>query len=139
MTTNLIDAIEIKGIRELQAALKALDGESQKRLRIVFNEAAELVVAVAAPKVPTVSGAARKSVRARSGQRNAIVMGGSARVPYYGWLDFGGKAGNGVRRYFQKSGRYIYPAYTAKRPIILAQLTDALVALAHDAGLDVTP
>lgn len=141
-----IAPVSITGLRDLQAALKNLDGESQKQLRVVLNDVAQAVVGGAARRVPTRTGKARKTLRATSSQREAKVSGGSKSVPYYGWLDFGGKVGRGrtggaggsVKRPFIKSGRYIYPAYDANKASIGKALEQALVDLAQSAGLEST-
>jgi hypothetical protein len=135
-----IAPIRITGLREIQAALRQLDGESQKQLRVVLNSAAQAVVGGASRRVPTKTGAARQSIRAASGQREAKVSGGSKKVPYYGWLDFGGKVGRArsVSRPFLQSGRYIYPAYDANKDSIGKALSQALVDLCRNVGLEVT-
>jgi hypothetical protein len=135
----VIEPVRIEGIRELQRALKAMDGESQKALRVVFNSAAELVAEGAQRKVPRRSGRARASIRVGSSQREARVKAGNARkAPYYPWLDFGGAVGKGrsVVRPFAKSGRYIYPSYSERRDEILAKLHDELVAMVRGVGWD---
>lgn len=142
-----IDPIHITGLRELQAALRALDGESQKQLRIVFNEAADLIVKTARPNVPSVTGEARRSLKATSGQRDARVSGGSAKAPYFGWLDYGGRVGHGRTgkntgrqfRPFEKGGRYVYPAYHARKAEITDLLDKGMADLIAAAGLEATP
>lgn len=131
--------VSIKGLRELQAALKQMDGETQKQLRVVFNDAAQAVVGGATRRVPVRTGTARKSIRATSGQREAKVSGGSKKAAYYGWLDFGGAVGRkkNTRRPFLKQGRYIYPAYSANADSIQKALERSIVALAQTAGLEV--
>jgi hypothetical protein len=66
--------------------------------------------------IPVRSGKARDSVRAVSGGNTVYVAAGSAKAPYYGWLDFGGELKNRGRgrnktisRPVIKGGRYIYP------------------------------
>lgn len=139
MAGDLFEPIKIKGVAEIQAALKEMDGESQKRLKVVFDDAAEMVAARARTKIPTRSGRARGSVRARSSQREARVMGGGARVAYYPWLDFGGRVGRrrSVTRPVIKGGRYIYPALAETRDEVYDTLVAALRDLATDAGLEV--
>lgn len=134
-----IAPISIKGLRELQAALKQMDGETQKQLRVVFNDAAQTVVGGASRRVPARTGAARQSLRVSSSQREAKVSGGSKRVAYYGWLDFGGKTGRhrSVSRPFVKDGRYIYPAYHANKASIGAALEKGITELCRNAGLEV--
>lgn len=135
-----VDPIRITGLRDIQAALRQLDGESQKQLRLVLNSAAEAVVGGAARRVPTKTGAARKSLRATSSQREAKVTGGSKKVSYYGWLDFGGKTGRdrSISRPFFQTGRYIYPAYDANKDSIGKALGQALVDLCRNVGLEVS-
>lgn len=131
--------ITIDGIKELQAALKEVDGEMQKQLRVVFNEAAQMVVDTAQAQVPKKSGRAARSVKAQSQQRKVIVKAGGKRVPYYGWLDFGGGVGRNksIKRAFLKDGRYIYPAYYKNRDEILKHIEEGLTDLVKKAGLDI--
>lgn len=131
--------LSIRGLRELQAALKQADGETQKQLRVVFNQAAQAVVGGAARRVPVRTGTARNSIRAASGQREAKVSGGSKKAVYYGWLDFGGAVGRkkNTRRRFLQEGRYIYPAYSANTDSIQKALERSIVELARSAGLEV--
>lgn len=134
---SAVDPIKVKGLVEFQRALKQMDGESQKQLRVVLNSVAETVAAGAARRVPVRTGRARASLRAQSSQREARVSGGSKKAPYYGWLDFGGRIGRNksVRRPFVQSGRYIYPTMNANRDGITTALEAGLNALARDAGL----
>lgn len=134
-----VNPIAITGLRDLQAALKAMDGESQKQLRVVLNQAAQAVVGGASRRVPTRTGTARKSIRAASGQREAKVAGGSKKAAYYGWLDFGGATGpkRSVKRPFITKGRYIYPAYDANRESIGKALQKSIVDLCRNVGLEV--
>lgn len=67
-------------------------------------------------KMPARTGKARSSVRAVSSGNLILVAAGGARVPYFGWLDWGGEirgAGRGrnlvISRPRSRSGRYIYP------------------------------
>lgn len=133
------EAVSITGLREFQQQLKALDAELPKALRTAFNQAADIVVHEARPRVPSRSGKARASVKSRSTQTAARVVGGSKRVPYYPWLDFGGRVGprGGVRRPFLKDGRFIYAAYFANRERFAEGTAEALITVARKAGLEV--
>lgn len=135
----IIKPIEIEGLREFQAALKQMDGESQKQIRVALNSVADVVTQGAARRVPTRTGAAKASLKSQSSQREAKVLGGSKKVPYYGWLDFGGRVGRNrsVKRPFVRSGRYLWPTVAANRTTLTAALQEALVRLARDAGLEV--
>lgn len=133
------DAIRIDGLKELQAALKRVDGETQKQLRVVFNDAVEIIAADARRKVPSRSGRARASVKAQSGQREAKVVGGSKRVPYYPWLDFGGKVGRdrSVTRRWEPDGRYLYPSWRRNRDEVHKALEAGLTKVIRSVGWDV--
>ena len=134
-----IDPIKIRGVREFQAALKAMDGESQKQLRLAFNSVAETIAAGARRRVPTKTGRAAGSVKVASSQREARIKAGGAKASYYPWLDFGGRVGpkRSVKRTFVERGRYLYPTYDANRASIQAGLEKALTDLARNAGLEV--
>jgi hypothetical protein len=136
---TVIKPIRIEGIREIQAALKSMDGESQKRLRTVFNLAADLVASDTKRKVPTRSGRAAKTVRVGSSQREARVKAGDARnAPYYPWLDFGGTVGKSrsIKRPFIKNGRYLYPSFDENRDRIYENLQDEMVSMLRSVGWD---
>lgn len=135
-----VDPIRIQGLTQFQRALKEMDGESQKQLRVVFNKAADLIVQEAPRGMPRKTGAAASSIKARSGQREAVVIAGGRKAPHYPWLDFGGNVGihKSVKRRFIRSGRYLYPAYDRNSNTVQRILEDGLHELVTDAGLEVT-
>ncbi|MGH9001533.1 MAG: HK97 gp10 family phage protein [Acidimicrobiia bacterium] len=120
------DAIRIQGLRDLQRALKAADGESQKQLRVAMNQAAEIVVVEARRRGPVRSGRLRDTIRAQSGQREARVVAGSKRVPYAAAVEWS-----------RRGGRFLFPAYRSRKPQIAQALEEAIVAVARHAGFDV--
>ena len=134
-----VDPIKIGGLRDFQRALKLMDGESQKQLRVVLNSVAETVAAGARRRVPTKTGKAKASIKVASSQREARIKAGGPRASHYPWLDFGGRVGKGrsVLRPFVQRGRYLYPTYDASRPEIQAALEKALTDLARTAGVGV--
>lgn len=153
-----VEPIHITGLRELQAALKQLDGESQKQLRVVLNSAAETVAGGARRRVPTRTGKAKGSIRVMSTQREARVAEGGKKAPYMPWLDYGGTVGRGrtgrggvasaagrsdagtagnVKRPFIKAGRYVYPTYHANKVSIQKSLQDSLIAMVESVGIEV--
>lgn len=133
------DPIRIQGLRDIQAALKEIDGEAQKKLRLVLNEAAEMVASEARSRMPSKSGKARASVKVASSQREARVKIGAARAPYAPWLDFGGKVGRegSVVRPFLKDGRYVYPSYYDLKPRLLEKIEQAVRELCTEHGIEV--
>ena len=136
------DPIRIEGLARFSRALREMDRDLPKALRIAMNEAAQIVVDDARPRVPVRSGKAAGSIRVASTRTSVRVRAGGARVPYYPWLDFGGAVGRGggVKRAFFKQGRYLFKSYADKRDSgeIQAVLRRALRELGQDAGIDVT-
>lgn len=117
--------LKVEGVTELKKALtSAALIEQRTELRVGLRAAAEVVARDAQGRVPSRTGRARASIRATSTANRAFVVGGKARVPYYGWLDFGSRtpvtgnsrdvgpwAGSGGG---PEKGRFILPAFDAK-------------------------
>lgn len=135
----MVDAIKVEGLKEFTKNLKTLDADLPKAVRLAFNTAADIVVDAARPKIPTRSGKAKASVKSRSTRTAARVVGGSKRVPYYPWLDFGGKVGRNksIRRPFIKDGRYIYNAYFSNKTRFAEVMEEGLIDVARSAGVEV--
>ncbi len=135
-----IEPIKITGLDEFRRNLRALNTNLPKGLRLAGNQAAQLVVDWAQPKVPSDRGRARKSLRAASTQNKSRVLGGGKRAPYFAFLDFGGRVGRkrSVRRHYVADGRYIFPGYRATKEDVNRVLVAALIGVAESADLDVT-
>ena len=133
------DPIKITGLAEFTRNLRTLNRDLPKALRVAFNDAANVVVDDARPRVPSRSGKARASVRARSTPTASRVSGGSKRVAYFAWLDYGGRVGRhrSVRRPFRKDGRYIYAAYHRNQAKYAVFVERALIDAARSAGIEV--
>lgn len=114
--------VRIVGLRELRRALRAAGELMPQMLNDELRSIAEIVAARARTKVPHRSGRTAASIRPVIARGGAAVRAGGARVPWYGWLDFGG-----VRRHMGphhshstehlqpgrpaiRGGRYLYPA-----------------------------
>lgn len=136
-----VDAMKIgvEGLADFNRALRKLDADAPKGLRVALNGVADQLVQRAQTKIPKRTGAAARSLKARSTRTSARVAVGGRQAPYYPWLDFGGSTGRkkSVQRRFLKEGRYLYPALAEIRPQIAAALDDALTDVARGAGLDV--
>jgi hypothetical protein len=134
-----MDPIKIDGLADFTRNLKKLDTDLPKALRIAFNSCADVVVQDARQSIPTRSGKAKASVKARSTSTASRVVGGSTKVPYYPWLDFGGHVGRrrSIRRPFLKEGRYIYNAYFDNRARYAELVEQALLDVARQAGIEV--
>lgn len=135
------DKITISGLREFQSALKQAEAGVPKMLRVVLNEAVGEVIDYARPRMPTKTGRARASLKARSSQRAARLAMGGQKAPYTPWLDFGGEGkrkGRPPARPFIREGRYVYQALAARRTEITQIMADGMAELARTAGLEVS-
>lgn len=142
--------VQVRGLKEVQKALKAIDKDLPKGLRTEFLVVARAVVGTAQRDVPRRTGAAASSIRPRASQTGAgIAFGGNA-APYFPWLDFGGSTGKGHRPGVKDSGsvkrdwlgnpagegRYVYPAIRAHEDDIVDAAGDVPVKLAKRNGLE---
>lgn len=126
--------VEIEGLKEFNKALRQMGGDLPKGTRLAFNEAADLIVQKARPRVDRKTGRAGRSVKAASTRKFARVSGGGNRVPYYGWLDFGGRVGRNraIYRPYKGDGRFIYASYFPLRDS--GEFADILEAQLKDLG-----
>lgn len=136
---STVDPIKVEGLREFVRDLKKLDSDLPKVLRVAVNEAADVVATDARRRVPTRSGRAAKSIKARSTRTAVRISAGGNRAPYYPWLDFGGKVGRSksIRRPFLKYGRYLYAAYGDQQSRFAEVLERSLIDTARSAGVEV--
>jgi hypothetical protein len=134
-----MDAIKIEGLTAFTRAVKKLDKELPKGLRVAFNVAANLIIGKARPLIPTRSGKAAASLKASSTQGSVRITAGGKKAPYFPWLDFGGKVGRGdsVKRPFIKEGRYLYPTLAANRDEVTKLVSEALADTAKAAGVEI--
>jgi phage gpG-like protein len=126
--------IQILGLKEFRRELRAANAQLPRELRKVFNTAATAVVTDAKAKVPKRSGQLAGSIRARSTPTEGRVVMGSEKVPYAGFIEFGGRVGKGrkgkgtgsVSRPFIRTGRYLYPAFLRHQMEVLRAMENAL-------------
>jgi hypothetical protein len=131
--------LAVKGLKEFTRSLKQVDAALPKGVRVALNGCSDFLIGKARPLIPTRTGAAARSLKARSSQSAVrIAMGGRA-APYMPWLDFGGRVGRGksVARPFLTEGRYLYPTLRNNRDEFAKIMEKALVGVAEAAGLDV--
>ncbi len=133
--------LTITGLREFNSALKQINSDLPKMVRLALNEAADAVIGEARPLVPTRSGRAARSMRAQSTRTDVKVIAGGAKAPYYAWLDFGGRVGRRKRtkREFSPDGRYLYPTYYRMRDsgAFVEIMSKSLTDVAEAAGFAV--
>lgn len=133
--------IETSGLREFQKALRAADAGLPKRVRLILNEAATLIVDYAQTHITVVSGRARASIKARSSQRVAAIATGGTRAPYEPWWDFGGEGrikGRPSKRPFIKEGRLVYRGLRIHQDDVTQIMVRGLVELGREAGVEVS-
>lgn len=135
----MVEPIKIEGWKEFSRNLRRMNSDLPKMLRLVANEAADIVVDWARPQVPTDSGRAARTLKAKSTRAEARVQGGSKSAPYYPWLDFGGRVGRrgSVQRPFIKEGRYIYAGLAANNDRVHQALLGGLLDVARASGIEV--
>ena len=138
-STALMAPLQITGLNDLRKTLKAAGEGAEKEIRPALNEAAAIIVRVAQPRIPVMTGAARKSVRVSSTGNKVRVTAGGTRAPHFPWLDYGGKVGRNktVSRPFIRHGRYIYPAYAAQYTNIMRMIEKRITEVIERNGLDV--
>lgn len=134
----IVDAVAISGLAEFRRSLRALDAAAPKALRVAGNQAAALVVDAAKRDVPTRSGKAKKSIKARSTQAAVKIASGGRAAPYMPWLDYGGRVGvnDTASRPFIADGRYVYPGYHEVKDQFEGVLRQAIQDIADEAGLE---
>ncbi len=127
----------VSGLKEIRRELIRSDKKYAPEIRKILRDAADVVAAEARANMPALTGNARASVKGGSSGPYAVVKGGTnKKVPYYGWLDFGGtiRPNQQIDRPFIGDGRYIYPAIARKLPAAAAKLETELNKLI-DKGL----
>jgi HK97 gp10 family phage protein len=139
-------SVHVVGLRELRRTLRqAGDVEDLTEVRNALRSGAKIVADDARRRVPVRTGRARDSIRPLVSGNRAFVAGGKAKVPYYGWLDFGSRrpisgrprsvgpwAGSGSG---PAKGRFIYPAIDDKIDEVTDLVSKALNAIHKRQGL----
>lgn len=83
--------ITVQGLDEAVRAMRAARSDAVGELREVYREAGKPIAAAAAARVPNRSGKLAGSVKSAPTQTQGRVKAGTAkRVPYAGWIEFGG-------------------------------------------------
>jgi hypothetical protein len=134
------DTVRITGLRELNAALKRVDTELPKGVRLGLNAGVEKLAGYIRPQIPSLTGHARQSVKPGSTRTAARLRVGGKRAGYYPWLDFGGEGrikGRPAKREFIKEGRYVYPTLRKRKPELIEDLNTAIAGVVRSAGLEV--
>lgn len=133
--------VRVTGAEEIQRAMQEAGSGLPKMQRDALKDVLGEVVDYARPRMPTRTGRARASLKARAGEKGGTVTLGGAKAPWAPWLDFGGQGkrpGRPPARPFLKQGRYVYAALAVRQKDIDQIMSDGLDTLVRRAGLDVT-
>ncbi len=123
--------IQVTGIRELRAALKAAEGHLPSELRKGLNEVANLIVVDARPHIPVRTGRLAGTLRARSTQTAAQVVLGTARTPYAQAVYWGTGPRTGMRGPHNiKAHRVMHESLDRQKVPIVVALRSVLDRLA---------
>lgn len=149
------NAIKVEGLRDFLESMRVAHTGASGMVKDSLNESAAIVVKYAKANAPVRSGKLQHSIRALSTGREARVAGGGAKVPYFGFIDYGGTVGRYRRgaihqaarsankarffavRPFIKTGRILYPAFDAHRAEVDQALQTGLANLMSKAGVAV--
>jgi len=131
--------VAVTGLREYVKAVKRLDADAPKAIRLANNVSAQALIDWTKPKVPQRTGAARASLRAQSTRTAVRIRVGGSKAPYYPWLDFGGRTGRrkATVRPFYRAGRYLYPTLADHRADFAQIMRKSLLEVGRDAGLEI--
>lgn len=124
--------VDYEGLAKFRKDLIKADKRFGPEIRNALKATAEVVASDARGRVPVLTGKAKGSIKGGSSGAAAVVRGGQKKVPYYGWLDFGGPRspkGRLNQRPFLKDGRYLYPAIAAKAPAARKKLEEDLTQI----------
>ena len=139
-------SVKITGLRELAGAFRKMDGAIVDGVKAGFKQLAEGVAVTARAKMPSRSGRAASSYKARGSAKGASIAFGGSRAPYAPWLDFGGSVGRGhrpgvadsgaIKRDRVPGGRYLYPAIGEHKDETIETADDIIKDAARKASFD---
>lgn len=113
--------VEIRGLRELRAALKAIDPKLAREVNAALRRAVEPAAADARRHAPHLRGQLQRSIRAGGSARGAVI---GARAPHAGVQEFGGTI-----RFPQRGFEITLRAQPFLRPAAARGADDAIEAI----------
>lgn len=108
-----VDVVGLKALaRDLAKMSDPRAGALIAYLQAAGREAAEPVAVTVRSTLPNDSGTLSKDVRVTASRTGAAVRMGRKKVPYAGWVEFGGRRHRPHEsvRPFVSTGRYLFPA-----------------------------
>lgn len=134
-------ALNVEGLTELSKALRAIDKDTGKKLRVANKEVASFVADDARSAAQALGGVAAHvaaSIKPAAGAGFAGVAGGGAAHPAFGGAEFGSDKykqfqpwrGNG-----EGAGYFVYPTIRRDGPRIDAEYRTTIDKLLQEVGL----
>lgn len=104
------EGVEVRGISELFSGSREITNQIPRKDQAEFVKIARARAAMIAAQMPRKTGRMASEVKGTYGEKSMARVGGwTTRVPYLGWMEFGGTRG----RPFVPEGRWIYPTALA--------------------------
>jgi phage gpG-like protein len=113
--------IEVRGLRELRSALKAIDPALQREVNRALRDAVRPMATDARREAPKLRGALARSVRAGATAKGAFI---GARAPHAGIHEFGGTI-----RFITRRAEIRIDAQPYLRPAVARGTDDAIDAI----------
>ena len=132
-----VEGVKVEGLDQLRRDLRKVDKDLPKEVGKAGKAAADIVAQAAKRRIPSKTGKTARAMRAKVSYGGGAVVFGNARVPYAGWLDFGGKRprDRGISRTPLHEGRFVYPALEANRDRVVREYADAVDDVLRKADL----
>lgn len=104
-------------------------------IKAAGRQAAAPVAERARATVPHVSGTLAGDIRISATKTGAAVRMGRKKVPYAGWVEFGGTRPDSSSRTYVAAGRYLFPAAAGLAGVSAAAYSAALERLFDNPGI----
>lgn len=124
--------VEVRGVKELNRALRKLDGDLPNALKVGFLAIARASVPSLAASISQRTGTLAGTVRAGATKKTALVRIGKASVPYAGSAIFGGYPPG---RPYDPQGRGLFAAARGLEPTAFVAANHLIDEVARKAGL----
>ena len=77
------DTLDVEGVIEFLGAIERLRTDLPNAVQVAMSDMADTVVGKAQPRIPILTGAARRSVRVETAGPTSSVVGGGTTAPYF--------------------------------------------------------
>ena len=115
--------VKVRGLDEFVDGVAKLETKISEMAPDRFDEIAEIATSAVRVKMPRRSGKLAASVRKGRRKNAVLVRVGKAKVPYAGWIEYGGnrvgRGGGIASRPIVKGGRYLYPTALELQPQLI--------------------